>query len=78
MNDIHFASDKLSFYLFADDTNMLYSDKNLTSLERVVNLELHKASDWLTSNCLTLNVLKSIITSFFVPIKKHYPTLFKS
>ena len=59
MNDIHFASDKLSFYLFADDTNMLYSDKILASLERVVNLELHKVPDWLTSNRLTLNVLKS-------------------
>ena len=59
MNDIHFASEKLSFYLFADDTNMLYSDKNLTSLERVVNLELHKVSDWLTSNRLTLNICKS-------------------
>ena len=59
MNDINFASDKLSFYQFADDTNMLYSDKILASLERVVNLELHKVSDWLTSHRLTLNVLKS-------------------
>ena len=27
------ASDKLTFYLFADDTNLLYADKNLKSLE---------------------------------------------
>ena len=26
-NDIHNSSDKLSFYLFADDTNLLYADK---------------------------------------------------
>ena len=57
MNDIHFASDKLSFYLFADDTNMLHSDKNLASLERVVNLELHKVSDWFTSNTFNFNCL---------------------
>ena len=64
MNDIQFASDKLSFCLFADDTNMLYSDKKQTSLERVVNLELHKASNWLTSNRLTLNVFKSNYATF--------------
>ena len=64
MNNIHFASDKLSLYLFAGDTNMLYSDTNLTSLERVVNLGLHKVSDWLTLNRLTLNVLKSNYVSF--------------
>ena len=34
------SSDKFSFYLFADDTNILYSDKNLKSLELSVNQEL--------------------------------------
>jgi retron-type reverse transcriptase len=29
VNDIQNCSNKLIFYLFADDTNMLYSDKNL-------------------------------------------------
>ena len=28
VNDIYMASDKLTFYLFADDTNLLYADKN--------------------------------------------------
>ena len=32
INDIHNSSDKFSFYLFADDTNLLYADKNLKSL----------------------------------------------
>lgn len=38
-------SDKLSFYLFADDTNLLYADKNLKSLEETVNRELLKVSE---------------------------------
>ena len=29
INDIHNSSDKLSFFLFADDTSLLYVDKNL-------------------------------------------------
>ena len=34
INDFHNSSEKLSFYLFADDTNLLYADKNLKSLEK--------------------------------------------
>lgn len=39
INDIYLASYKLSFHLFADDINLLYPDKNLKSLEAVVNDE---------------------------------------
>ena len=41
---INKASNKLKFYLFADDTNLLYSDRNLKSLESVLNAELLKIS----------------------------------
>ena len=40
INDIYVSSDKLNFYLFADDTNILYANKNLKSLEQIVNQEL--------------------------------------
>ena len=46
VNDIHKSSDKLAFYLFADDTNLLCADKNLRTLELVVNLEFHKVYEW--------------------------------
>ena len=52
ISDIHSSSDKLSFYLFADDTNLLYADKNLKSLEETVNNELLKVSEWLNANKL--------------------------
>jgi retron-type reverse transcriptase len=32
VNDMHKCSDKLKFYLFADDTNILYADKNMKAL----------------------------------------------
>ena len=59
INDIHNSSDKLSFYLFADDTNLLYAEKNLKSLEETVNNKLLKVSEWLNATKLTLNVKKS-------------------
>ena len=40
INDIEECSEKLKFFLFADDTNILYADKNLRSLELTVNQEL--------------------------------------
>ena len=38
INDIYVSSDKLNFYLF--DTNILFANKNLKSLEQIVNQEL--------------------------------------
>ena len=55
---------KFSFYLFADDTNLLYADKNLKSLEKIVNNELVRVSDWLNTNKLTLNAKKSNFVIF--------------
>ena len=49
INDIHNSSAKLSFYLFADDTNLLYADTNLKYLEKTVNSELLRVSDWLNA-----------------------------
>ena len=42
VNDISNSSDKLKFYLFADDSNLLYADKNLKSLESTVNAEIFR------------------------------------
>ena len=72
VNDIYSSSNKLSFYLFADDTNILYSHKNLTSLENVINFELNNVFQWLTSNKLTLNQNKSNFV-IFRPYQKRLP-----
>ena len=54
----------LKFYLFADDTNLLYADKNLRALENKVNAELSKIYDWLIANKLSLNTKKSNFVIF--------------
>ena len=64
VNDITSCSNKLTFYLFADDTNILYAHKNLKLLEQIINTELHKLYNWLTSNKLTLNLKKSNFVIF--------------
>ena len=58
------TSAKFLFYLFANDTNLLYADKNLKSLEKTVNNELVRVSDWLNANKLTLNAKKSNFVIF--------------
>ena len=56
VNNIQISSDKFNFYLFADDTNILYANKNLKSLGPIVNQELRKLYVWLIANKLTLNI----------------------
>ena len=56
INDIYVSSDKLNFFIFADDTNILYANKNLKSLEQTFNQEFCKLYIWLTANKLTLNI----------------------
>ena len=64
VNDIQESSDKFNFFLFADDTNAVYANKNLKSPESTVNQELWKLFDWLTANKLTLNIKKTNFVIF--------------
>ena len=59
INDICNSSDKLKFYLFADNTNLLYADENLKSLESTVNAQIFRVYNWLIANKLSLNIKKS-------------------
>ena len=60
INDLLNTSKLLSFHLFADDTNIYFSDKNyLTYLELILNQELHTVAEWMKSNRLTLSILKT-------------------
>ena len=59
INDICNSCNQMKFYLFAEDTNLLYADKNLKSLESTINDELCKLYDWLIANKLSLNIKKS-------------------
>ena len=60
----------LDIHLFADDSNLIFADKSLLNLERVVNQELSKVNDWLCANKLTMNIDKSNYVIFSSPQKK--------
>ena len=64
INDISYSSNQFNFFLFADDTNLLYADKNLRSLELTVNKELTSVCNWLMPNKLSLNTKKSNFVIF--------------
>jgi hypothetical protein len=73
INDIICCSDILKFILFADDTNLFFSDKNIYVVESQVNNELGKLSEWFRNNKLSLNVAK---TNFIVFGNKQFPVNF--
>ena len=64
------ASSKFSFYLFADDINMLFADNILRSLETTVNNKLKNVCDWLTANKITLKTKNNKILSYSDHAKK--------
>ena len=54
----------LTFYLFADDTVIFLSGKNVNTLEETLNQELVNVSHWLIANKLSLNIKNKQILSF--------------
>ena len=59
INDIDKCSLEFTFYLFADDTSIIYANSDLRILESTVNLQLAKVSEWLKANKVTINIKKS-------------------
>ena len=53
------VSDVLFCLLFADDSNIFLSGKNLNDLVDVMNNEMKNIVEWLQVNKLTLNVKKT-------------------
>ena len=65
VNDSCMSSDKLSFFSFADDTNLYMVIEILIPLiQRVSNAKLSKVQDWLVANKPTLNGKKSNFVIF--------------
>jgi hypothetical protein len=69
INDFHNCSKILDFHLFADDSNIFYTDKNLSKVESCINSEIKCVSTWLCANKLSLNIEKSSFVIFH-PIQK--------
>ena len=56
VNDIINLSSILSFIMFADDTNVLFSHKKLPDLIATLNSELSNILSWFKCNKLSLNI----------------------
>ena len=63
INDIVNVSKLLKYILFADDTNIFFSGKNLDKICKTITIELEKLNSWFKVNKLSLNVGK---TNFMV------------
>ena len=59
INDIVNSAPLLNFIVFADDTSISFSHKNIETLITQLNSELLKISRWFKSNKLSLNVSKT-------------------
>ena len=70
INDISKCSDILSMILFADDTNLFFSHKDIDILQETMNNELEKITTWLCTNKLSLNIKKTHFIIFKFNRKK--------
>ena len=64
INDLNEASNILNSIMFADDTNLFYSHKNMENLFFTRNNELVKINEWFKANKLSLNIKKTKFTLF--------------
>ena len=76
VNDLANVSTVLFTILFADDTNVFITGKNILNLFTTMNEELSKLSEWMNVNKLSLNVKKTkyMIFSLKKPIN-HYGSI---
>ena len=61
--------------MYADDTNLFYSNNDIETLFSAINMELEKISEWFKANKLSLNVKKTNYTLFHKSISKDYLNL---
>jgi Txe/YoeB family toxin of Txe-Axe toxin-antitoxin module len=59
INDLVYVSRELYFVLFADDTNVFLSGKNINDVVNRINNELLSIVEWLKANRLSLNIDKT-------------------
>ena len=71
INDIPNIYNSFKPVLFADDTNLIFSDKSITDLKTNIQLNLNKLVDWLNINKLFLNLSKYSLLLFNIRNKNN-------
>ena len=56
INDMHQSVTSSKMHHFADDTNILFSNKNPKVMEKILNQELKSVFEWLCANRHSINV----------------------
>ena len=64
INDLINSSNVLKFILYADDTTLLASGKNINDITEVMNTELKNVSLWMEYNYLKINISKTCCILF--------------
>ena len=59
INDMHKAVLNCTVYHFADDTNLIYSNKNIKTLRKMMSEDLRCINAWLCANRLSVNTTKT-------------------
>jgi ribonuclease P/MRP protein subunit RPP40 len=59
VNGLNNVSNKLRNIMFADDTNLLMTEKNIEKVETQINFELKLLIEWFQVNLLSLNISKT-------------------
>jgi hypothetical protein len=73
INDLGSISNLLSPIMFADDSNLFMSGKNLPNLSTLLNNEIPILVEWLRANRLSLNIGKTHAMIFGKTKKQAYP-----
>ena len=69
INDFRNCCRAFDFHIFADDTNLFYSNSSLIEREETINYNLTLVSNWLKANKLSLNIDKTNFINFHPPQK---------
>ena len=69
INELPNATKSLSFFLFADDTNIYFESDDIEKLTKKINKELVKVKKWLNCTKPSLNVNKTNFVMFYSPKK---------
>ena len=69
VNDLKNASNLLDPIMYADDTNLFPTHKDINYLFKTANLQLERINQWFISNKLSLNASKTKYSFFHKPSK---------
>ena len=64
INDLVNVSDRCKYVIFADDTTLLFADKNILLLHNKLKHDLELIKQWIIDNKLSLNISKTNLVFF--------------